>query len=123
VLYVIAVGQYQLFVNPNLPTPGWLRIADLDDLKERLLGTIVVLLAVSFLGCVVTWDGSFSLVAAGAAIGAVLVALGLSLRQFHHEADHAPGESGGRSERKRRFRRSSSGNAHDRSQTLDNTDS
>jgi uncharacterized membrane protein YqhA len=82
VLYVVAVGLYQLFVNPRLPTPAWLKITDLDDLKERLLATIVVLLAVSFLGYVVTWDGSFSLLAAGVAIGVVLIAISLLLRQF-----------------------------------------
>jgi uncharacterized membrane protein YqhA len=82
VLYVVAMGLYQLFISPKLRTPRWLKITDLDDLKERLLGTIVVLLAVSFLGYVVTWDGSLNLLGAGAAIGLVLVALGLLLRQF-----------------------------------------
>ena len=83
VLYVVAVGFYQLFIDSRLATPVWLKIADLDDLKERLLGTIVVLLAVSFLGYVVSWDGSLSLLGVGAAIGVVLVALSLLLRQFH----------------------------------------
>ncbi len=82
VLYVVAVGLYQLFINPGLPTPRWLKIDDLDDLKERLLATIVVLLAVSFLGYVVTWDGSFSLLAVGGGVGVVLIALSLLLRQF-----------------------------------------
>lgn len=82
VLYVIAVGLYQLFVNPRLPTPRWLKITDLDDLKERLLATIVVLLAVSFLGYVVTWDGGFGLLAVGAGIGVVLAAIALLLREL-----------------------------------------
>jgi uncharacterized membrane protein YqhA len=82
VLYVVAVGLYQLFINPNLTTPGWLKIHDLDDLKERLLATIVVLLSVSFLGYVVTWDGSLNLLGAGVGIGVVLVAISLLLRQF-----------------------------------------
>jgi uncharacterized membrane protein YqhA len=84
VLYVVAVGRYQLFINPNLSTPSWLKITDLDDLKERLLATIVVLLAVSFLGYVVTWDGTFSQLGVGAAIGVVLVAISLLLRQLQH---------------------------------------
>jgi uncharacterized membrane protein YqhA len=82
VLYVVAVGLYQLFVDPHLPTPRWLKITDLDDLKERLLGTVVVLLAVSFLGYVVTWDGTFNVLGVGAAIGVVLVAMALLLGQF-----------------------------------------
>lgn len=82
VLYVIAVGLFQLFINPRLPMPAWLKINDLDDLKERLLATIVVLLAVSFLSYVVTWDGTLSLLGAGGAIGIVLVAIALLLREF-----------------------------------------
>jgi uncharacterized membrane protein YqhA len=82
VLYVVAVGLYQLFVDPNLPTPRWLKITDLDDLKERLLGTVVVLLSVSFLGYVVTWDGGFTVLGIGAAIGVVLAAMALLLGQF-----------------------------------------
>lgn len=82
VLYVIAVGLFQLFINPSLPTPAWLKIRDLDDLKERLLATIVVLLSVSFLSYVVTWDGSLNLLGAGGAIGIVLIAIALLLREF-----------------------------------------
>lgn len=82
VLYVIAVGLFQLFVDSRLPMPAWLTIGDLDDLKERLLSTVVVLLAVSFLGYVVTWDGTFNLLGVGGAIGIVLVALSLLLGHF-----------------------------------------
>ena len=93
VLYVVAMGLYQLFISPQLRTPRWLKIDDLDDLKERLLGTIVVLLAVSFLGIVVTWDGSSpSLLAAGAGIGVVLLALGVLLRQFRGSAGRRASE-------------------------------
>lgn len=87
VLYVVAVGLYQLFVDPRLPTPRWLKISDLDDLKERLLGTVVVLLAVSFLGYVVTWDGTFSLLGVGGAIGVVMVAIALLLGRFHRSRE------------------------------------
>jgi len=88
VLFVVAIGLYQLFVDPRLPTPRWLIIADLDDLKERLLGTVIVLLAVSFLGYVVTWDGTFNLLGVGAAIGAVLVALSLLMGRFKGGGKH-----------------------------------
>ena len=71
VLYIIAVGLYELFVDPGLPMPAWLRITTLDDLKERLLGVVAVLLAVTFLGSAVTWDGSTDSLACGLAIGAV----------------------------------------------------
>ena len=47
VLYIISVGIYQLFISPSLKMPNWLNIDDLDDLKERLLSTVSVLLSVS----------------------------------------------------------------------------
>ena len=79
VLYIIAVGLYELFVDPGLPMPAWLRITTLDDLKERLLGVVVVLLAVTFLGNAVTWDGSQDILAIGLAVGLVLGVISLSI--------------------------------------------
>ena len=94
VLYIIAVGLYELFVDPGLPMPPWLRITSLDDLKERLLGVVAVLLAVTFLGSAVTWDGSTDILAFGLAIGAVMgvVTLTIALLARAHAAPgaHAP---------------------------------
>ena len=81
VLYIVALGLYQLFIDESLPTPKWLMITSLDDLKARLLGVVVVLLAVTFLGEEVTWNGSINIVALGIAVGLVLFALGFILRQ------------------------------------------
>lgn len=55
--------------------PGWLKICDLDDLKEKLLGLVIIALAVLFLGDALTWDGTFHSLAHGAAIGAVIISL------------------------------------------------
>ena len=63
--------------------PRWRTIRHLDDLKERLLSTVVVLLSVSFLGYVVTWDGALNVVPVGAAIGIVLVAISQVLHRMH----------------------------------------
>jgi uncharacterized membrane protein YqhA len=71
-MYIIAVGLYELFIDSSLPMPGWLRINTLDDLEERLLSVVVVLLAVTFLGSAVTWDGSNGILALGAAIALVI---------------------------------------------------
>ena len=75
VLYITALGLYQLFLDDTLPMPKWLVIQSLDDLKERLVGVVVVLLAVSFLGAVVTWNGNVNIAALGFAVGLVLFAL------------------------------------------------
>jgi len=76
VLYIIALGLYELFIDENLLTPKWLVITTLDDLKSKLIGVIIVLLAVTFLGEVVTWNGNANILASGLAVGLVLFALG-----------------------------------------------
>jgi uncharacterized membrane protein YqhA len=89
ILYIISLGLYSLFINDHLPLPSWLNIHSLESLKENLVGVIIVLLAVTFLGYVVTWDGSTSIWALGIAVGLVLLALSLFLRrlQSHKIAD------------------------------------
>ncbi len=87
VLYIMALGLYELFVDPDLPMPGWLKIRDLDELKERLIGVIIVLLGVTFLGSAVTWTGEEDILEFGAAIAFVIVALALQLfisSKTHH---------------------------------------
>ena len=80
-LYIIALGLYDLFIDNTLPMPSWLHFRSLDDLKERILSVVVVLLAVSFLGDIVNWDGGTSILSLGVAVGIVLLALGLILSQ------------------------------------------
>lgn len=75
VLYVIAVGLFELFVDDRLDLPTWLEIHDLNDLKDKLIGVIVVVLGVLFLGQVVTWDGQRDLLGYGVGIALVIAAL------------------------------------------------
>ena len=80
ILYIVSLGLYKLFIDPKFPLPDWLVIGDLNDLKERILGVIIVLLAISFLGYVVEWSfGDYSIVALGLAVGLVLFAIGYSI--------------------------------------------
>jgi uncharacterized membrane protein YqhA len=94
VLYIIALGLYELFIDDRLPMPHWLVISNLDNLKEKLIGVTVVLLAVTFLGNVVTWDlnsaNGANILALGIATGLVLFALGYLLSQSfkNNEAAH-----------------------------------
>lgn len=71
VLYIIALGLYQLFINSDFEMPRWLHIDTLDDLKERLLTLISVMLVVIFLRNVVTWDHSINILWLGAGIALV----------------------------------------------------
>lgn len=79
VLYIVALGLYELFIDDRLTMPSWLVITDLDGLKARLIGVIIVLLAVTFLAYVVSWNGSANILALGLAVGIVLFALGFLL--------------------------------------------
>lgn len=75
VLFVISAGLYQLFVHPDLPLPGWLKIESLDDLKENLTEVIVVALLVAFLGQAVEWKGDLEILGLGLAVSSVIVAV------------------------------------------------
>jgi uncharacterized membrane protein YqhA len=94
VLYIIALGLYELFIDRSLPMPYWLHVSSLDDLKDKLLGTVVVMLGVSFLGDVVTWEGQNNILALGAAIAVVVGSLRLlNLVGGNHDGAEAPGPS------------------------------
>lgn len=75
VFYIIAVGLYELFIDQNIPVPAWLHIYDLNDLKNKLISVLIVVMGVLFLGQVVTWDGERDLLPFGAAIALIIVAL------------------------------------------------
>lgn len=75
VLYIMAVGLYELFIDDNLPLPGWLVIHDLEDLKEKLVGVVIVVLAVYFLGRVIESEHPIDILYLGIGISAVIGSL------------------------------------------------
>lgn len=75
VLYVMAMGLYELFIDDRIPLPRWLEIHDLDDLKVKLVGVVVVVMGVLFLGSVVSADSAQELALRGIGIAAVIAAL------------------------------------------------
>lgn len=79
VLYIIALGLYELFIDDSLPMPKWLVIATFEDLKEKLIGVIIVLLGVTYLGSAVTWTGNSDILELGVATGAIILALAIAL--------------------------------------------
>ncbi len=73
--YIIALGFYELFVDDNIPLPNWLEIHDFDDLKSSLVGIIIVVIAVAFLGQVIDWKGGSDIAYFGGAVALVTAAL------------------------------------------------
>lgn len=90
VLYIVALGLYDLFIDDRLPMPPWLHITTLDDLKAKLVGVVVVLLGVTFLGEVVAWNGDTNILPFGVAIALVIVALN-TLPFFNPRGRHNAG--------------------------------
>lgn len=75
VLYIIAMGLYELFIDKDVPTPDWLHITDLDDLKKKLIGVLVVVMAVLFVEHLYAANGEAGILYSGAAIAVVITAL------------------------------------------------
>ena len=87
VCYITALGLYELFIDDQVELPSWLNIRNLDDLKNKLTSVIIVLMAVIFLGHVVSWDGERDLLRIGAPIAIVIAALTWFLSQ-NSKSDH-----------------------------------
>ncbi len=81
VFYIVAIGLYELFISTNIKVPAWLSITTLDDLKNKLIAVVIVVLGVLFLGQVVSWDGERDLLGYGVANALVIVALTYFLSQ------------------------------------------
>lgn len=81
VLYVIAIGLYQLFVNPNVMLPHWLRMREVGDLEKRLVGMSVSVTAVVFVTHAIQPTSADELLPLGLAIAAVIAAIALFLYQ------------------------------------------
>jgi uncharacterized membrane protein YqhA len=75
VLMVIGYGLYELFVDADIPVPAWLRVKDLDDLKSKLIGVVVAIIAVVFVGVFVDANRATEVIAYGVGAGALVVAL------------------------------------------------
>jgi uncharacterized membrane protein YqhA len=77
VLLVIGYGLYELFVDTRLEVPTWLQVADLDDLKSKLIGVVVAIIAVVFVGVFVDTNRATDVVSYGLGAGALVAGLAL----------------------------------------------
>jgi uncharacterized membrane protein YqhA len=98
VLLVIGYGLYELFIDEDLEVPVWLQVQDLDDLKSKLIGVVVAIISVIFVGVFVDTDRAADVISYGVGAGAILT--GLALFSFATRKDP--------SERKKRERGSTS---------------
>lgn len=78
-----AVGFYELFLgrlDRNLPLPRWLQMHDLNDLKARVIGMVVLVAAVSFAEFLVDAHNGLDILELGGGVAAVIGALTFFLR-------------------------------------------
>ncbi|HEY3992962.1 MAG TPA: YqhA family protein [Ktedonobacteraceae bacterium] len=89
--FIVALGLYELFIKRTDSTPDWLHVRDLDDLKSRLLGVIVVVMSVFFLEQVINWDGKRDILSLGVAEALMIGAITLAIL-IHRREDTEPHE-------------------------------
>jgi len=77
VLLVIGYGIYELFIDAEIDVPTWLRVDDLDDLKSKLIGVVVAIIAVVFVGIFVDANRADEIIEYGVGAGALVAALAL----------------------------------------------
>ena len=77
VLLVIGYGLYELFIDADLDVPNWLRVVDLDDLKSKLIGVVVAIIAVVFVGVFVDSNRADDVISYGVGAGALVVGLAI----------------------------------------------
>ncbi len=77
VLLVIGYGLYELFVDDLIEVPNWLQVKDLDDLKSKLIGVVVAIISVVFVGVFVDANRADEVLAYGLGAGALVAGLAL----------------------------------------------
>lgn len=83
VFYIIGVGLYSLFIAPLNLTVS-LGVETLNDLEDKIVSVVIVILAVTFLEHFVRWDKPLETLEFGAALALVVGALVFFQRHSHH---------------------------------------
>ncbi len=92
VLYITAVGFYQLFVG-EIDFPDWLKIDSTEELEKNLIGVTVVVLAVHFMGIVFTGsEANLQEIGVGIALPIAALALFVGLRTWSTHLTRKRGE-------------------------------
>ncbi len=79
VMFVMGIGLFELFVDrdQSISYPHWLKIRDLNDLKEKLIAAAVVVIMITFLKHIVMWENPVETLYFGGAIAIVIAAITL----------------------------------------------
>ena len=82
VMFVMGIGLFELFVDKDqsISYPHWLKIRDLNDLKEKLISAAVVVIVITFLKHIVMWEKPLETLYFGGAIAIVIASITLFSR-------------------------------------------
>src|SRR4029450_2915106 len=79
VMLIMALSLYELFFGSDLKLPARLEIHTFEDLKSNLVTVVIVVMAVTFLGQIVSWNGEADLFGFGVVVALVIAALNFYL--------------------------------------------
>ena len=79
VMLILALGLYELFIDSDFKMASRLQIHTFEDLKTTLVTVVIAVMAVTFLGQIMTWDGTTSLFEIGVPVALVIAALNIYL--------------------------------------------
>ena len=79
VMLIMALSLYELFFDSDLKLPARLEIHTFEDLKSNLVTVVIVVMAVTFLGQIVSWTGEADLFGFGVVVALVIAALNFYL--------------------------------------------
>jgi uncharacterized membrane protein YqhA len=79
VMLIMALSLYELFFDSDLKLPARLEIRTFEDLKSNLVTVVIVVMAVTFLGQIVSWGGEAELFGFGVVVALVIAALNFYL--------------------------------------------
>jgi uncharacterized membrane protein YqhA len=88
VLYITAIGLYQLFIR-SVDFHGWLRIDSTEDLESNLVAVAVVVPAVDFVGAVFACNQNILEYGAGIAVPIATLGVLLGMRAWSARQSHA----------------------------------
>ena len=79
VMLIMGLSLYELFMDSDLKLPARLEIRTFEDLKTNLVTVVIAVMAVTFLGQIVSWNGETDVLGLGVAVALVIAALNVYL--------------------------------------------
>jgi len=77
VMLILAFGLYELFIDAEFKVASRLQIHTFEDLKTNLVTVVIAVMAVTFLGQIMSWNGETHLLDIGVPVALVIAALNI----------------------------------------------